>query len=224
MYNALNNNQKTEVAEKLYSMCDPTDLIKFENVEKIPMTFYVNATLLNPSYTTAEVESYIKTVLENTYGIQNMDFGVSVYNSDYVRLIDEVKGIDNHISEIKLHKDGITLQGEYYGNFSLPIYPVDYSTLLIYVKDTTVENPQFELFATCDENGNFIGVDSYITNDASIDLTSGVGTIRCTGGLTGNYKDYEFRIVYQYIEQDLKNPKRNNLLYYEDAVIVLNYN
>ena len=153
-----------------------------------------------------------------------MDFGVSVYNSDYVRLIDEVKGVDNHISEIKLYKEGYFLSGNYYGNFSLPIYPIDYSSMLFYIKDTSVENSEYELFATCDANGNIVGVGIYITTDSNVDLNNGNGTLRITNGLTSSYENYEIKIVYKYIEENLKNTKRNNLLYYDSAVITLKYN
>ena len=224
LYNPLTTEQKTNIAEKIYAMCDPTDLISFESVEKIPMIFYVNATLISPTYTTAEVESYIKSALNDAYGIDVMDFGVSVYNSDYVRLIDEVKGVDNHISEIKLYKEGYFLSGNYYGNFSLPIYPIDYSSLLFYIKDTSIENSEYELFATCDANGNIVGVGIYITTDSNIDLNNGNGTLRITNGLTSSYENYEIKIVYKYIEENLMNTKRNNLLYYDSAVITLKYN
>lgn len=226
MYNELTDSQKTSIAEKLYSMNDPTDLLSFEEVEKIPMIFYIDAKLTSPTYTTAEVESYIKTALNNTYGIDVMDFGVSVYNSDYVRLIDEVKGVDNHLSEVKLYKEGKFLQGDgnYYGDFTLPIYPIDYTSLIFYIKDTTIENSEYEEFATCDANGNIVGVGIYVTTDSRIDLNSGKGTLRIQSGLTSDAQNYMIKIIYGYIEEDLKNTKRSNLLYYDDAVITLSYN
>jgi hypothetical protein len=227
-YEPLNNDLKTDIAKKLYSECDPTDLLSFEDVNKIPMIFYINATLISPSYTTSEVESYIRTALNDTYGIDKMDFGMSVYDSDYVRLIDEVKGVDNHISEVKLYKEGRFLKGGnsingYYGNFTLPIYPIDYSSISIYIKDTSIENSKYDEFATCDANGNIIGVGIYVTTDSNIDLNKGVGTLQITNGLTSNYENYMFKIIYKYIEDDLINTKRSNLLYYDDAVIKLNY-
>ena len=224
MYNPLTTAQKEEIAEKLYSMNDPTDLLKFETVEKIPMVFYINGTLINPSYTTAEVESYIKTTLNDTYGIAVMDFGMSVYNSDYVRLIDEVKGIDNHISTIKLYKEGYFFEGAYVGNFVLPIYPVDYSSVIFYIRDTSIENAEYEELATVDSNGNIVGVGIYTTSGSNLDLTKGNGVLRVNSGLSGDYKNYQIKIVYQYIEEDLKNTKRSNLLYYDDAIINLTYN
>lgn len=223
MYNPLTREQKESIAEKLYSMNDPTDLLKFETVEKIPMVFYINATLINPSYTTAEVESYIKTTLNNNYGIAVMDFGMSIYNSDYVRLIDEVKGVDNHISTVKLYKEGYFFEEAYVGNFTLPIYPIDYSSVNLYIKDTSIEDSEYEDFATCDANGNIVGVGVYVTTGSNLDLTTGNGILRVNNGLTADYHNYEIKIVYQYIEEDLKNTKRSNLLYYDDAIINLTY-
>ena len=222
-YEALTDKQKNSIAEKLYSMNDPTDLLKFEEVEKIPMVFYINAKLINPSYTTAEVESYIKTALINTYGKQAMDFGESVYNSDYVRLIDEVKGVDNHISYVKLYKEGNFFKGAYIAEFSLPIYPIDYSSVMFYIKDSSVEDSEYEELANCDANGNIIGLGVYVTTGSKIDLIKGNIALFVNTGLTSDYRNYTIKVVYQYIEDDLKNTKRSNLLYFEDAVINLSY-
>ena len=224
LYNPLTKEQMNSVGENLYSKNDPTDILKFEDVEKIPMVFYINAKIENQSYTTAEIDSSIKSALKKEYGIENMEFGKSVYNSDYIRLIDEVTGVENHKSYVKLYKEGNFFKGAYFTEFYLPIYPIDYSSVIFYIKDTSVENPKYEELATCDINGNIVGVGQYITTNSKLNLVEGHVGLFVISGLTSDYKDYTIKVVYQYIEDDLENKKRNNLLYYDDAVINLTYN
>ena len=217
--------KKTKIIESLHDVNDPTDLISFESTNKIPMIFHIDVTITSSVYTTAEVSNNIKTNLSKTYGIETMNFGESVYDSDYVRLIDETDGVKNHLSYVELYKDNIKLSSNYYCDFNLPIYPISSDSIKVYVKDTTVEDSEYELMATCDSNGNIVGAEntSYITTNSTLDLNSGKGTLNITNGLTEDYRNYSFKIEYRYFEKNLKNSSRSNILYYADAVINLKY-
>ena len=217
--------KKTKIIESLHDVNDPTDLISFESTNKIPMIFHIDVIITSSAYTTAEVSNNIKTNLSKTYGIETMNFGESVYDSDYVRLIDETDGVKNHLSYVELYKDNIKLSSNYYCDFNLPIYPINSDSIKVYIKDTTVEDSEYELMATCDSNGNIVGAEntSYITTNSTLDLNSGKGTLNITNGLTEDYRNYSFKIEYQYFEKNLKNSSRSNILYYADAVINLKY-
>ena len=217
--------KKTKIIESLHDVNDPTDLISFESTNKIPMIFHIDVTITSSAYTTAEVSNNIKTNLSKTYGIETMNFGESVYDSDYVRLIDETDGVKNHLSYVELYKDNIKLSSNYYCDFNLPIYPISSNSIKVYIKDTTVEDSEYELMATCDSNGNIVGAEntSYITTNSTLDLNSGKGTLNITNGLTEDYRNYSFKIEYRYFEKNLKNSSRSNILYYADAVINLKY-
>ena len=154
-----------------------------------------------------------------------MYFGESIYDSDYVRLIDETKGIKNHISYVELYKDNINLSSAYYADFDLPIYPIDYKSVAVYVKDKTDPEAEYEKMAVCDFNGNIVGADEtiYITTGSSLDLNNGKGILNIVYGLTSNFENYTFKVVYQYIEKNIKNPSRSNIFYYDSAIIKLAY-
>ena len=217
--------KKTKIIETLHDVNDPTDLISFESTNKIPMIFYIDVTITSSAYTTAEVSNNIKTNLSKAYGIETMGFGESVYDSDYVRLIDETDGVKNHLSHVELYKDNIKLSSDYYCDFELPIYPISSDSVKVYVKDTTIEDSEYELMATCDSNGNIVGAEdtSYVTTNSTLDLNSGKGALNITNGLTEDYHNYSFKVEYQYFEKNLKNSSRSNILYYDDAVINLKY-
>ena len=217
--------KKTKIIESLHDVNDPTDLISFESTNKIPMIFHIDVTITSSAYTTAEVSNNIKTNLSKTYGIETMNFGESVYDSDYVRLIDETDGVKNHLSYVELYKDNIKLSSNYYCDFNLPIYPISSDSIKVYIKDTTVEDSEYELMATCDSNGNIVGAEdtSYVTTNSTLDLNSGKGALNITNGLTEDCHNYSFKIEYRYFEKNLKNSSRSNILYYADAVINLKY-
>lgn len=225
-YTAITDIHKEEIVDDLYNICNPTDLIYFEEVNKVPVVFYIEGKIKNASYTTSEVESNIRTTLNDVYGIANMNFGESIYNSDYVRLIDEVDGIDNHISSIELYQNTklSTMSSNIYtGAFSLPIYPIDYKTFKIYVKNENLENSEYELMATCDSNGNIVGEGLYITTNSYVGLNDGKGYLKISNGLSGDIDNIKLKIIYNYIDADLKNTSRSNILYYDNAVIKLYY-
>lgn len=222
-YNELDADRKNEIIEKLHEICNPTDLFSFERPNKIPLVFHVDGTMSSLSYTTAEIENNIKTALSETYGIDKMNFGDSIYDSDYVRLIDEVQGIDNHISYIELYKEDYILTSAYYGNFKLPIYPIDPSSVIIYVKDTSDPDSEYEELARCDSNGNLVGSGIYITTDSELNLNDGNGTLIIKNGLTSDYTNYLFKINYRHTGRNLVNSSRANLLYYDNAIVELNF-
>ena len=215
--------KKNEIINEIHDKCDPTDLFYFETVSKIPMIFHVDATITSSAYTTSEVESNIKTALSEKYGIDNMNFGDDVYDSDYVRLIDETEGVENHISYVELYSETKIFTSAYVGTFRLPIYPIDYSSVKIYIKDDS-DDSDYKLFATCDSVGSIIGNDEYITTESTINLNTGEGVLRVSSGLTSDYANYTFKILYQYISRNLINSSRKNILYYDGSEVTLSYN
>lgn len=216
---------KNEIVDYLYKLCDPTDLIHFEDTYKVPMEFHINGTLMSSAYTTAEVENHIKSNLSKIYGIENMDFGETVYESDYVRLIDETDGIKNHTSYIELYKNDIKFSSQYYCDFELPVHPIDYETVEVYIKNTTVEDSKYELMAKCDINGNLVGAENttYIMTNSTLDLNNGKGKINVSNGLDSDYHNYLIKIGYRYDGRNIENPSRKNILYYENVVVDLKY-
>ena len=229
-YESLNDREdgdkiKNEIVDNLYKLCDPTDLIAFENTYKIPMIFHIKGTLISSAYTSTEVENNIKSNLSKKYSIENMNFGENIYESDYVRLIDETKGVDYHISYIELYKDNLKFSSAYNCDFELPIHPINYEKVEVYIKNTSIEGSDYELMAKCDVNGNLIGADNttYIMTNSTLDLNNGKGKINVTNGLDSDYHNYLIKINYQYNGRNIENNSRKNILYYDNAIIDLSY-
>ena len=126
-------------------------------------------------------------------------------------LILHIQPQNNHISSVSFLYEDLRLTSAYQCDINLPIYPIDITSVIIEIKDETVEDSDYEPFATCDLNGNIIGEGTYITTDSSIDKNTGKGKLNVTNGLSGDYHNYVFRISYKYIEKNLKNNKRNNI-------------
>ena len=217
------------IIDYLHPKCDPTDLFNFEDTEIIHMIFHVDGKLKSTSYIISDVVSSIKNTLNLNYGIDAVNFGDNVYDSDYVRLIDEVNGVDNHISYVELYKEGEFLtaivNGSYQGSFYLPIYPIDYKSVKFYIKRNTDVNSVYEEFATCNYYGNIEGVGIYLTPNSQLNLNNGNGVLNISQNskLTGDAQNYTIKIVYQSIDKNIINTSRSNILCYEDAIINLTY-
>ncbi len=222
-YANLSNIEKNQVIDDIYRKNDPTDLIRFENVEKINLIFNIDATIKNSSYTIEQVKANIEVALKNNYGIENINFSENVYNSDFIRLIDEVDGVRNHISFIQIEKKDKFFIENYVGAITLPIYPIEYSSVTLYWKDTSIEDSTFILFANCDINGNIVGVEGYNTNGSNLNLTTGKGSLIVNSGFTGNYKDIEIKVIFESLEKDLILNKRSDIFAYLDINITLDY-
>ena len=221
--------KKNEIINYLHPICDPTDLFNFEDTEIIPMIFHVDGKLKSTSYIISDVISSIKNTLNSNYGIDVVNFGDNVYDSDYVRLIDEVNGVDNHISYVELYKEGKFLtaivSGSYQGSFYLPIYPIDYKSVKFYIKNNSVANSIYEEFATCNYYGNIEGVGVYLTPNSQLNLNNGNGILNISSELMddNDAQHYTIKIVYQSIDKNIINTSRSNILCYEDAIINLTY-
>ena len=223
LYNNLTDAEKTQVIEDLHAKCDPTDLIKFETVTKIPMVFVVDAVVKNSSYSLDQVRANIQTALENTYSMEATDFNVNIYNSDFVAMLDAVEGVRNHISEIFFKMEGRLFLQSYTAKISLQMYPVDYSDLAFYIEDLTVENPKYELLATCDPNGNIIGAGEYNTSGSIINLYTGGGILTVNNILDKPYQDYNIKIMYTTRNPDLILKNRADIFVYDSSEITVSY-
>ena len=212
--------EKTQVIDDLHSKNDPTDIVQFEVVEKIPLTFTIDATIENTSYSIIQVQSNIEQALINAYGIANIQFNTNLYNSDFIRLVDEVEGVKNHQSSIQLTKE-FELSEPFVGSFELPMYPLTNTNFLIYMKNLADKEPQWEPFATCDINGRILGI-KYNTSGSTMSLSSGKGVL-VVNDLKGDYETYRFKVYYSYIDLDLVLRKRSDIFCFGESNITLHY-
>lgn len=230
-YEELTNIQKSNLINDLHEKCDPTDIISFEHIEKIPLDFIVNATVKNSSYNLGEVKTAIENTLIFTYGIQNMNFNENIYNSDMIAVINSVDGVRNHTTEIYMKKEGKFLidgqdGGIYSGNFQLPMYPIDYSKTSIYVKNISgnedVDYKDYTLCAKIDYDGNFIHQGDFRFDNSNIS-TSGTGIMTITQGLSDYYYNYQFKVVYANSSLDLIMNSRASIFIYNSSDITVSY-
>lgn len=225
-YENLSKEFKEKVIEDLHSKNDPTDIIKFETVEKIPLIFNISATVLNSSYSLTQVRADIENMLIENYGIQKMDFNDSIHESDFIRSIDEINGIDYHTSSIFAKKE-FGFQNAYYCSFEIPIYPISNVKTYFYIKDTSLpeEDRKYELFASVDVDGNLVStnIEVYDISDSKLYLSTGKGTLIFNSGLEGDYEKYKIKVVYGLMTNDIILKSRSNILEYDESNISVYY-
>lgn len=140
--------------EKLHLKCDPTDLIKFENINLIPFRVNVEGTLSSTSFTLSEVKSDIMNQLTDKYKLANRNFNESVNLSDIIALVDNTDGIDYCSCEYNVfYIDSLYSNTSY--NKILPFKQFnDMTKNKIYIKD--INNDEWILLASTNKYGVLI--------------------------------------------------------------------
>lgn len=88
----------------------PTDVIQWTKLDKIRIKFVVTAEIINTiSFT--DMQERISQLLVSKFGVLNLDFNQSIYNSNYIREIDLVSGVKRHETEAYYAEEDIDNQG-----------------------------------------------------------------------------------------------------------------
>lgn len=116
----------------------------------------------------------------------------------------------------------------YVGGFTLPITPIDYNKVKIYIKDVSEDEPQWNgeyvEMCTCDSNGNLVGVGDFNTRSSLLDLSTGIGTFVVRGSIfEKSFENYAFRIIYGLSENDLILTNKSTIFMYGESNITVNY-
>lgn len=248
-FETLNEVEQSEIVTQIHNKCDPTDLIKFEYVSRIPLIFDVNANMLpNTPLTMLQVESNIRNVLSTSYSFENMNFGDNIYNSDMVRLIDEVEGVNNHLTSVSTFEDSkfdyattIDTATYYYLNFELPLHPIAYESVrfyLLYNDSVTEENEEVgewvvqndgNPIAYCDNTGTI----HTFTDSTNFSVYSG-SLLEVQGGMLvlflhydnftfNNIHKFKLHVEYKASGENLVLTNKSDIFYYYDSKINLKY-
>ena len=225
-YENLSDSEKTELIEDIYSNCDPTDIYQFSTVVIIYLIFNVNATVKNSSYILSDVKANILETITDNYSIENTEFNQTdntngnIYYSDFVSLIDSTTGVLHHTSSIQSRYNS-TFSSAYYSTDNLPLYPIDTSSVEVYVKLTSEDT--WTLIATGDSNGSINGETGYNTLGSTITSSTGAIVLVVNSGLTDTYSNYEIKYVYSCSNKDLILNQRYYIFAYDNANITVSY-
>lgn len=88
----------------------PTDIIQWTKLDKIRIKFVITAEIINTiSFT--DMQERINQLLISKFGVLNLDFNQSIYNSNYIREIDLVNGVKRHETDAYYAEEDIDNQG-----------------------------------------------------------------------------------------------------------------
>lgn len=230
-YDSIHSNTalKNTIIEAIRPKCDPTVIMTFDEVEKIPLVFTVSAVASNKLSSIATIQANIRTTLQNNYGLEYMDFYENIYYSDFISLVDSVQGVRNHLSSIYAYKEidfdevGTVSRASTY----LPLIPIKSASVKIYMKAKT--EGVFGDYIQIGEilSGNTVSsVNNYITS-GSIDPASGLLVLSLSQPvLTPPASDYKLKITYECNNLDLIltiSSNRKNIMYYDSSSISVVY-
>jgi hypothetical protein len=214
--------QKLETTNNIYQQSNPTDILSYEQVEKISLIFNVQAMVLNSSYILSQVKTDIDDTLKLYYGIENIEFGTNIYNSDIVRLIDEVVGIRNHLTNIQVKKEFV-FSSPYIFDIDIPVYPLSGPTIQFYVKKINEPDSTYIQCAVSNANGAISGVGGFNTLGSSINVANGKGTMIINNILTDPFSEYKIKVLCKSQNPDLLLNKRNYIFQYDSSNITVSY-
>jgi len=98
--------QKTSLETILEDYKTVTEVITFRNLEKVYIMFNINATITNKPE--SEMDDLLYNTLNDTYGVLNTDFKTSVYESNYISLIDQLEDVLYHETEAFYLQKGVS--------------------------------------------------------------------------------------------------------------------
>lgn len=88
----------------------PTDMIQWTKLDKIRIKFVITAEIINTiSFT--DMQERINQLLTSKFGVLNLNFNQSIYNSNYIREIDLVNGVIRHETDAFYAEEDIDYQG-----------------------------------------------------------------------------------------------------------------
>lgn len=217
----LTNTEQETLIETINPIKPPEDIINYNPLEVVSIGFEINA-VANRSFTLNQVKNNIQSALANTYNIDELNFKQGISESEYIALIQGAKGVKSHSTNVEFIYD-TTFGLSYATDITLPTYPLDGTSLKIYVKLKSEDTSLFELAGIGDASGNIIGQGSYTFTSSQIVPTTGEGAIAITTGLSGAYTNYDVRVVYETLDDNIVLPKRTQILDYLYSNVVLNY-
>ncbi|MDA3855886.1 MAG: hypothetical protein PF569_06490 [Candidatus Woesearchaeota archaeon] len=213
----LTEDQAIQLTRDIREKNAPTDILTYPEITIIPMVFNMDVAVNTRSLTLNEVNTNIDTNLANAYNIDVLDFYDSVFNSDYSALIDNTAGVRKHNSYVTL-LEKLDFSSAYALPITLPLFPITGTGIKVYVKLKTESVNNYELIGQGSPTGFIIGEVGYTFSAISrILLTTGKGSLAILEGLTEVYTDYDVRIEYRLVADDVELLARTQILKYDSS-------
>lgn len=209
----------------------PTDVMKFVDVEFLDLWFRSNVYVRDRTVPLADVRSDTIEVLRNRYSLSEVEFGENLYESDYVALIDGVRYVDYHDTEIAIVSYSHFNTGNYEMDLRLPLPPVRPGTVKVYVKHQSEEDSAYRLVAIDDGAGEYVMESGYSYDPvgSSINYNEGTGTLTINDGLPladfdqASFEDFNVRVEHQVVASNLVLQSRRQIFRYYQADVAVAY-
>lgn len=215
----LNESNISQVIKETLPRKSPSDIVKFEDVEFIYLT--TNSVLLveNENYLLPEVEEEIRNLLIETYGARNMQFMQSIFESNYLSLIDKQESIRYHNTEFSFYKK-TTFGSSFEFTGILPLFEIEPNSIRLVAE--TVEGTSVFQFATDNGSGNFTSETGYtLAASSAINYNTGSIFFEVESGLSLDPSQYVLKIYYDSVSKDIRPKKRNQILILDEQEIFL---
>lgn len=216
---SLSINIQKDIRKFLNDYKAPTNIPTFDDPEFVYFYFVINAIAIDRSVDLTAMNTAIRTVVEEKWGILNSDFFLDLDESTFKEVIREVTINDKEI--VKKHNTEVILYNKYIMtsdilNITLSIYPIESESIEVYAKLKVAEDisSNWVKIATINAVGTFVSEPTYSVT-GSINYNTGVGSLTYFTGLSNPITDYMIKIEYKIISPDIEVNKRNQVILLE---------
>ncbi len=210
----LTSEQKVQIIEEAVTKNAPTDILSFVDTQFVYMDIHVEAFIKSTDYRLSDMKTLIQKKLWDEYNISKKDFKEDLYNTPFDSFIQNIEGIHHHNSYLTFFDEVLfTSQGPYTAAGIIPLAPLLPSTVKVYVMDTSLEAPVWELVAHDDGNGNLTGDNAFVVASSTVIYATGAVTVNVTTGLSKAFQNYKVKMGGRLVSEDAIIETRNQVFY-----------
>jgi hypothetical protein len=212
-----------------------TDILQFVDTQFVYVNFKPIVWIAGIQYSPDQVRESVHNVLVNAYSINAGVYKKNLYHSDYIRVIDEAKGVDHISCELAFYENFL-FSNAYEFTANLNIGNIKPNTVSIKIKNDAAGMNWSEL-AHDNGSGVLLGSpidptdpnsDAYVLPNARISYIDGaIGDVLVTLGLSNPYNNYDIRIDFELdtlTEGNLVLTLRNQMIVFGSDSITIQYN
>jgi len=231
---SLPESAKEKIREYLNDKKGTTDILQFIDTQFVYLNFNTKAYVSDYRYTPEQVRAFIHNMLADKYHVRKAVYRKDLFFSDYYADIDNVEGVDHHITTFTLSQT-YSFISAYEFNAELNLEMIKRKSVSIKVR-SVANNMDWTEIARDDGLGNIEGLpvnpknptgERYQLPTVFISYTNGkIGKIVITNGLEYPKEEYEIRIDFALDETtqgDIRLTKRQQLIAYYSEHIDVEY-
>jgi len=199
----LSKSQQQIVRNYLNDRKSPSDILQFVDVDFLYVVFDTHLWISDKQFTEGQVRYSLTEKLKNVFGLVNSQMKKNLYLSNYEAVIDEVSGVDHHVTTISFVKLNV-FSSAYVFTQNLGVNNIKPNTVKIWIQ---FQSEPWSLMARDNGSGLLVGepidpndsaLGDYQLPGAEINYSNGVSNdLTVTLGLSEDFSFYKLKVEFE---------------------------